>query len=95
MPTFIFAIILLLSLNSYSQQEVYSLAAVDEAPFMKACYDPNKDTKECFNQNMRDFVRSRLVTPKTVQTQGKAYVQFIISETGKIKNIKVRATEQD
>lgn len=94
MQRFISLLFIIISSNCFSQQ-VYTLAAVDEAPFIKECYDPNKDTKECFNQNMSDFVQSELLTPRTVKAEGKAYVQFVITETGEVKDIQVRATEQD
>lgn len=81
--------------NGFSQQETFTLAAVDEAPFLKECYDPNKDTKECFNQNLSDYLQSNLVTPKTVQGEGKAYVTFLITAAGNIENIMVRATDED
>ena len=44
---------------------------------------------------MSDYVQSTLVTPKTIKADGKAYAQFVISRTGEIKNIKVRATDKD
>jgi hypothetical protein len=95
MRSILFLFLFLFLQNSYAQEKVFSLATVDEAPFIKECHDPNKDTKECFNQNMSDYVRSTLVTPKTVRDEGKAYVQFMISETGEIKDVQVRATEKD
>lgn len=95
MRSIIFIISLLLFQNFYSQDNIYSLTAVDVAPFVKECYDLNKDTKECFIQNISDFVRSELVTPRTIEADGKAYVQFVISKTGEIKDIRVRATEED
>ncbi|MFD2517762.1 energy transducer TonB [Salinimicrobium flavum] len=92
---FVFLCFFLFSYNTFAQQETYTLVAVDEAPFIKECYDPNKDSKECFNQNLSDFLQSNLVTPKTVKGEGKAYATFHISETGAISDVKVKATDKD
>lgn len=92
---YLFLCIFCFSPNVFAQQETYILAAVDEAPYIAECYDPNKDSKECFDQKLNDFLQSNLVTPKTVKGEGKAYATFVITETGDIKDVQVKATEKD
>ncbi|NJW52397.1 energy transducer TonB [Salinimicrobium oceani] len=95
MKSFLFSFLIFFISFTSLGQETFIISAVDEAPFIKECYDPNKDTKECFNQNLSDHVKSNLVTPKTLKGEGKAYATFQVSEKGKIEEIKVKATDED
>lgn len=90
MRSIIFIITFLLFQVSFSQEKTYSLITVDRAPVIFPCVD-SKDTKECFTYRLLDHIKRNIDVSKTHNNPGTAYVQFIISSTGEIKNIKVRA----
>lgn len=90
---YLFLILNLFSHNSFSQN-AYLMPAVDTAPVIAEC-DDSKDTKDCFNANLHDFLLRNLAPPKSVKGEAKAYALFTISAKGDITDIKVKASEND
>ena len=74
-------------------QEPLPIFSVDTAPVLHTCPEP-KDTKDCFNESMSDFAKRNLVTRKTIEAGGTAYVQFVVSEEGEVGNIRVRSNSK-
>lgn len=71
------------------------MAAVDKAPVIEKCEDPNKDSKECFNRNLSFFILKNIKAVKSIKQEEKAYAVFNISENGDISEIRVRSANKE
>ncbi len=95
MSRFVFtALLCVISSSEILAQKPLPIFSVDSAPILNTCPEP-KDTKDCFNESMSDFAKRNLVTRKTMQAGGTAYVQFVVSEKGEVGNVRVRSNSED
>ena len=90
----LFALLCIFSSSEIPAQEPLPIFSVDSAPVLHTCPEP-KDTKDCFNESMSDFAKRNVVTRKTMEAGGTAYVQFVVSEEGEVGNIRVRSNNKD
>lgn len=80
------------SLEDYVEFEV-----TEEVPLFKGCEKANsrKDAVECFNKKMSSHIRNNFNYPEEAldnRIEGKVAISFIINESGVIKDIVAKAT---
>ena len=73
-------------------------AVIEDVPRFMLCYlEKNSDARECFQEQMNAHIRRNFRYPEIAQEkniQGRVYTNFIISECGYIKNIRVRGPDK-
>ncbi|MDR5589375.1 energy transducer TonB [Christiangramia sp. SM2212] len=71
-----------------------SIQNVDTAPKLKAeCL--KDDSTECFEKSIMNYIRTNLDITKLVNNEGgTAYAQFVVTEEGKITDIRTRSTSK-
>lgn len=86
----------LLSLFSFGQDDstqstqIVAYAMAEKIPLVEGCESQSVDQKQCFQQNLNDFVKSNFQYPESVRAsgvEGRVYVQFVIELDGSISNI--------
>jgi len=83
---------ILFTINIQAQSKIFSLAEVDKAPVISKCSD-SLSSSDCFIKKLNQYINRNIDIMKLVNHKnlpGKAYVQFIINETGEVKQVKVR-----
>ena len=91
-PIFIFFFFAFFTANILAQSKTYSLTEVDKAPVISKCTD-SLNSKDCFIEKLKHHINRNIDIMKLVKKKnlpGKAYVQFVINETGEVKQVKVR-----
>jgi protein TonB len=72
---------------------------IEDAPVFPGCKSVAKSQrKKCFTEKMHKHVRKHFQYPeiaKDMGAQGRVYVQFMISETGAITNIRTRGPDKN
>lgn len=91
---FIISLALAISLSVSTFSQNLPLIEVDDPPKLKnSCADNN--TKDCFESSLKLFVAENINMKNLVRGKaGTAYAQFVITEEGKITNIRVRANSK-
>ena len=92
--------------GEYKSDTIYTQIKVDTSevifsesiPFMKKCehIDDLKERKNCSDQELLEHIFKNLKYPKEAKKhglQGKTYARFIISEEGKISDIRILKTQ--
>lgn len=76
------------------QSQTFILKEVDKAPVIGDCPD-TEENKECFEEFPKIYVQETIdIRNLNLGENGKAYVQFEITEEGKIENVRVRSTDE-
>ncbi len=75
--TFLLSLLLFVGVTAFSQAEKQA-----PLPTVEASYVGGSDA-------LNKFIASNVKYPKNAKAEGKVYVEFIISETGEVKDIKV------
>lgn len=80
-------------LNAHAQSEIYTSLEVDDFPIIEKCQNENSN---CFRESLKIYIQKNIdITNLTKYTSAKAYAQFVVMESGEIKDIKVRTTNKD
>jgi len=86
--TFSFIFVLLANLALNAQTKVYNSQEVDSLPIIEDCEEPST---ECFQEDLKNYIEQNIDIVNLVKyTSAKAYVQFVVSASGEIKDIKIR-----
>lgn len=79
----------------FSQEKTYTILEVEKAPVISNCPE-TVSSKDCFVDALRRHIAIELDVTKFTSsevTNGKSYVQFTVSPTGSIENVRVRSTD--
>lgn len=79
--------------STHAQTEVYSSTEVESLPVIGTCEDAEAD---CFQNNLNTYIQQNIDIRNLVSySSAKAYVQFVITKSGEISDIKIRSTNED
>lgn len=79
--------------NLMAQSETYTSLEVDNFPVIEECQEENPN---CFQESLKIYIRKNInIKSLTKYSSAKAYAQFVIMESGEIKDIKIRTTNKD
>lgn len=85
--------------NSYNQDTSAPFNIVEDVPLFPGCESVAKiDRRKCFQEKMNQHIRDNFYYPPIAQEmgiQGRVYIQFIISESGYIENLRVRGPDRN
>ena len=75
------------------EEEVFSFAVVEDKPIFPGCESvPKAQRDRCFQQRIVKHIQKTFRYPEVAREmgiQGKVYVSFVISKSGKISDVKV------
>ncbi|WP_010228098.1 energy transducer TonB [Gillisia marina] len=80
-------------LNTNAQPKIYTSLEVDDLPVIENCQEENPN---CFQESLKIYIQQNInIKSLTKYASAKAYAQFVVMESGEIKDIKIRTTNQD
>lgn len=82
-----------------SLEDFIEFEVIEEVPLFKGCEKSNsrKEAVECFNKKMSSHIRNNFTYPEEAlenRIQGKVEISFIINESGMIKDIVAKASNE-